>query len=211
MTSRDGHRPTADRVTVWPSLMAVRSRPLMYFGVDRHDPALPGHVLRWAAHLAANDPQGAVSRVDVVIESDLVFSVRDDGAGLAVDRVRPQRPPWLAEALTALLSGHGPMPAGTGLSLVTALCTAVVADVWRDGRHYRQWADWRSPPPELQVLGETEEHGTRILAHLDVAYFGPGARLPVDSASLLSDDSGSANLPGQVEVRVIDRRSGDDA
>jgi hypothetical protein len=120
MTSHDGGRLTTGGITVWPPLMAVRRRPLMYFGVDRHDPALPGQVLRWAACLAAADPGGLVSRVEVVIESDLVFSVRDNGAGLAVDRIRPQREPWVAEALTSLFAGHGPVPAGTGLAWVTA-------------------------------------------------------------------------------------------
>src|SRR5688572_19362027 len=104
MTSHDGHRLTTDGLTVWPPLMAARRRPLMYFGADRHDPALPGQVLRWAAYLAATDPQGLVSRVEVVIESDLVFSVRDNGAGLAVDRIRPQRDPWVTEALTGLFA-----------------------------------------------------------------------------------------------------------
>ena len=208
MTSHDGRRLTIDDITVLPPLMAVRRRPLMYFGVDRHNSALPGQVLRWAAYLAAADPQGAVSRVDVVIESDLVFSVRDNGAGLAVDRIRPQREPWVAEALTELFAGHGPGPAGTGLAMVTALCTTVVADVWRDGRHYRQWADWQFPPPQLQVLGETEEHGTQVLAHLDGAYFGPRARLPLDSAELLSDPSGHCPLPSDVDVSVVDRRRG---
>ncbi|MFC5000645.1 hypothetical protein ACFPIJ_22755 [Dactylosporangium cerinum] len=186
----------------------MRRRPLMYFGVDRHDPALPGAVLRSAVHLAADDPQGLVSRVDVVIESDLVFSVRDNGAGLAVDRIRPAREPWVAEALTEMFAGHGTPPAGTGLGMVTALCTAVVADVWRDGRHYRQWAAWQFPPPQLQVLEETEEHGTQILAHLDGAYLGPGAKLPLDPAELLSDPFGHRPLPNDVEVTVIDRRRG---
>ncbi|GAA1534544.1 hypothetical protein GCM10009827_060860 [Dactylosporangium maewongense] len=205
MTSHDGRQLTASGITVWPNLMAVRSRPLMYFGVDRHDPALPGQVLRWTVHQAAADPQSLVSRVDVVIESDLVFSVRDNGVGLSVDRIRPQREPWVAEALTAFF-GPGPCPAGTGLAMVTALCTAVVADVWRDGRHYRQWADWRYPPPQLQVLDETEEHGTEVLAHLDGAYFGPHARLPLDPAELLSDPSGDFTVPSGVDVTVIDRR-----
>ncbi|WP_204011056.1 hypothetical protein [Virgisporangium aurantiacum] len=195
-------------ITAGPSLLAVRRRPLMYLGVDRHDPALPGQVLRVAVHLAAADPHGCVSRVDVVIESDLVFSVRDNGAGLAVDRIGPHREPWVTEALTGLFTGRGPSPAGMGLAMVTALCTTVVTDVWRDGRHYRQWADWQCPPPPLQVLGETEEHGTRVLAHLDGAYLGSPARLPLDIPELLSDPSRHPALPSDVDVSVIDRRSG---
>lgn len=208
MDRSDGRRLTTDGITVLPSLTAVRRRPLMYFGVDQHDPTLPGQVLRWAVYLAATDPMGLVSRIDVVIESDLVFSVRDNGAGLAVGRIRPQRDPWVAEALTALFAGHGPGPAGSGLAMVTALCTAVVVDVWRGGRHYRQWADWQFPPPKLQVIGDTEEHGTQVLAHLDGAYFGPHARLPLDPGVLLSAPSADRTLPNNVDVTIIDRRRG---
>lgn len=206
MAPRDDRPLKTDSIIVLPGLMAVRRRPLMYFGVDQHDPALAGQVLRWAAHLAATDPLGLVSRVDIVIESDLVFSVLDNGPGLAVDRIRPHREPWVAQALTGMFTGHGPSPAGTGLAFVTALCTAIVVDVWRDGRHYRQWADWRFPAPPLQLLGETEQHGSQVLAHLDGAYLGPRARLPFDVPALLSDPSGQAALPSGVDVRVTDLR-----
>jgi DNA gyrase/topoisomerase IV subunit B len=123
---------------------------------------------------------GPALNVNVIIESDLVFSVSDDGVGIATDPIAPGHEPWLFEALTIPLLGAGAPdpPRGAGLAQVTALSSAVIVDAWRAGRHYRQWASWEYPPPAMQHLGPTTEHGTSLRVHLDPAYLGAHARRP---------------------------------
>jgi hypothetical protein len=65
--------------------------------------------------------------------------------------------------------------------------SAVIADIWRDGTHWRQWADWQHPAPPRQPIGHTERRGTRTRWHLDPAYFGPTAALPANIPALLAD------------------------
>ncbi len=96
---------------------------------------------------AGDVPVDRTLTVSVIVESDLVFRVENDGPGLHVDPIGPGRPPWATEALAALTVPKGPWGV---LAMATALCRAVVADVWRDGRRWRQWADWQYPAPPLQ-------------------------------------------------------------
>jgi DNA gyrase/topoisomerase IV subunit B len=133
-----------------------------------------------------------------------VFRTEDDGPGLRVDPVGRERPPWVAEALTGLRAGEG-APRGDLLAMVTALCSAVVADIWRDGTHWRQWADWQYPAPPMQRVGPTERHGTRIRYHLDSAYFGANAALPADIPALLANLVGEA--PDHAVLSIDDRRA----
>lgn len=172
------------RIQALTGLQAIRKRPHMYFGATIDDPRLPGQVL-WVVvrDMLAEVPVGPTLTVSVVVESDLVFCVEDDGPGLRVAPVRSQRLPQVGEALPALTVPKGPRG---DLAMATAVCSAVVADVWRDGLHWRQWANWQPQPPPAQLLGSTDRHGTRVRCHLDPSYFGPRAALPRDIPGLLA-------------------------
>ncbi|MBC6448608.1 hypothetical protein [Actinokineospora xionganensis] len=76
---------------------AVRSRPRMYFGADRDDPALPGLVLRLVVDDARCD--GAVR---VEIQGDPDFTVTDDGVGMPL--VTPDGRAWPPVAVPGSLS-----------------------------------------------------------------------------------------------------------
>lgn len=189
-------------ITPLTGLQGIRKRPEMFFGARVGDPDLPGQVL-WVVvrDALAEEPVNPTLTVSVVVESDLVFCVEDDGPGLHVDPARPRRPPWALETLTALTVPKGPR--GT-LAMATAVCSAVVADVWRDGQHWRQWADWQPQPP-LQLVGPTDRHGTRVRCHLDPAYFGAHAALPHDIPGLLANLLDAA--PSHAALSTIDRRA----
>jgi len=165
-------------------LEAVRKRPEMYLGAKVDDPRLPGQALWVVVRDALGEvPVNPTLAVSVVVESDLVFSVEDNGPGLRVDPAGPRRAPWATEALTLLTGG----PRGALLAMVTAVSSATVADIWRDGQHWRQWADWQHPGPALQLVGSTDRHGTRLRYHLDPSYLGARAALPDDISGLLTN------------------------
>jgi DNA gyrase subunit B len=169
---------------VLTGLQAVRKRPEMYLDAKTDDPRLPGQALWVVVRDALGDvPVNPTLTVSVVVESDLAFCVEDDGPGLRVDPVGPRRAPWATEALTLLTGG----PRGALLAMVTAVSGAAVADIWRDGQHWRQCADWQHPGPALQLVGPTDRHGTRLRYHLDASYLGARAALPTDISGLLTN------------------------
>src|SRR5690242_10396275 len=99
--------------------MAVRMRPTMYLAAERDDPRLPGQALRVAVRdFLTERPIGPTLTVSVVIESNLVFCVEDDGPGLRIEPITPSRAPWASEALTELFAGGG-APRGVTLAMVT--------------------------------------------------------------------------------------------
>ena len=115
-------------------LQAVRSSPHLFFGVRVGDAALAGRVLWRAVRDAVTETAiGSMLHVNVAIESDLVFIVSDDGAGIRTDPIAPGRAPWLVEALTIPLLGagvlHSPRDAaiGTGDRLVQRIGRRCVA------------------------------------------------------------------------------------
>ena len=190
-------------ITVLPGLMAVRKRPVMYFGAEQDDPSLPSRVMAFAIQDALSEtPVDSVLRVTAIIESDLIFAVEDDGPGLSANPHFEFDIPWATRVLTQLFSGRGDLPRGAGLALVTSVCAMVVADMWQDGYHYRQWADWERPPPQLQKLGATQRHGTRLRCHLDPVYFDPSAALQANEVQARTGE-----IPSRAAMTLIDRRN----
>jgi hypothetical protein len=49
----------------------------------------------------------------------------------------------------------------------------VTADVWAEGRHYRQWANWAGALGTVEELEPVEQQGTRLTFQLDDEYL-PG-------------------------------------
>jgi DNA gyrase subunit B len=197
----------AKSIVVLTGMQAIRKRPHMYFGVGRDHPDLAGRLL-WTAvrDASAEDaPVDAGLRVEVTVESDLVFIVEDNGPGISVERRVHDDGPWVAVALTKLLVGTGSRRGGL-LSWVTAISSAVVADLWRDGKHWRQWADWEHQPPSLQDLGPTDRQGTRLRFHLDAGYLGPRAALPADVPGFLAGMEATEHEVPKVDMLVVDRR-----
>lgn len=205
----------ASHIRVLTELEGVRNHPLMYFGVTADDPALPGVALSLAVQDAlVEEVVDAPLRVRVVIDGPRRFSVEDDGPGLPVEPNGRGAPPVVTELMTTLLCGLQPIHR-TGMAFVTAISTEAIADVWRDGRHYRQRADRTAEQLPLEVLEESERHGTRVTYRLDDSYLSPSAELPRDVEALLSGvfdlphHSSRAPRPAPgTTIDLLDRRNG---
>lgn len=173
---------------------AVRNYPERVFRVTRNDPRLPATVLWWVVRSVLHSAeQEDARRVTVVVDSAHTFSVADDGRGTDKD---------LLAVLTAGFCGH---PRGD-LDVVTAICDEAQADVWRDGRHWRQTVGGEPPWPPLEDLGPTTRHGTRLWFHLSPEWLD-GNILRGDVAGVLSELRG--DLSAAAEVALVLRMQGE--
>lgn len=164
----------AEQIKVLEGLEAVRKRPGMYIG----DTGKTGfHHMLWEIvdnsideHLA-----GYCRSIWVGLDDDGSAFVEDDGRGIPV-AVHPQKGiSALTLVLTVLHAGgkfenesgesgykvSGGLH-GVGASVVNALSEYLVADVWRDGFHWRQTFKKGVPVSDVERLEESAKRGTRI-------------------------------------------------
>lgn len=159
----------SEAIRVLQGLEAVRMRPAMYVGSTGPE-GLHNVVLEVVQNAIDEALVGACSYIDVTLHDDGSCSVEDDGRGIPVDVHAEAGIPACQVVMTMLHSGgkfaDGVYDApgglhGVGLAAVNALSSWLVLDVWRNGSHYRQRYD-RGEAGELQRLGDSPRHGTRV-------------------------------------------------
>ena len=116
----------------------------------------------------------------MTINEDNSISVVDNGRGIPVDMHEKEHKSALEVVLTVLHAGgkfdkgsykvSGGLH-GVGVSCVNALSTYLCAEVRRGGKIYRQEYSIGKPTTELQVVGETDEHGTSVTFLPDPSIF----------------------------------------
>ena len=125
---------------------------------------------------------GYCDRIDVEIHQDGSLSVRDNGSGIPTD-IHPKTGRSALETVLTVLhaggkfgqeGGHYKVSGGlhgVGVSVVNALSEWLVAEVWYNGRHYRQRYAQGKALGELEDLGPTKERGTLIHFKPDAEIF----------------------------------------
>ncbi len=170
---------SADQIQVLEGLSAVRKRPGMYIGSTD----VRGlHHLIWEVVDNAIDEAmaGFCDTVNVVVQKDGGLSVEDNGRGIPVDKHKKTGKSALEVVLTVLHAGgkfgdggykvSGGLH-GVGVSVVNALSTKLVAEVYREGKHYRQSYTVGAPDADVEVVGKTEKRGTKITFYPDASIF----------------------------------------
>jgi len=153
---------------------AVRRRPGMYLGGTD---ATARHHLLWEVVGNAVDEHlaGHASYVRVTIAGDAI-AVDDDGRGIPAEAIEV--------VLTRMHAGSGfrrdhvhlaRSQRGVGIAPVNALCEALTAEVWRDGRWVRQRFARGVPLGPVEDLGPADRTGTRIMLVPDRTIFAPAA------------------------------------
>ncbi|MGI5171633.1 hypothetical protein ACQEU3_45540 [Spirillospora sp. CA-253888] len=205
----------ASQITALEGLEAVRRRPQMFFGVKREDPALLAVAFSLAVQDALVEAAPAEPlRVRVEIDGPRSFAVQDNGPGLPVEPVRPGGLPAVTEMTTVLMGGPSPVRRW-GMAMVAALCSDVVVDVWRGGRHHRQVSGRTGIKQPLEALEVSDLHGTRIAYRFDDDCLAASAELPADLSPLLEsmfllphhDAEVPRPAPG-TSIDLADRRHG---
>ncbi len=170
----------ADKIQVLEGMAAVRKRPGMYIG----DPNGMGlYQLVWEAVDNAIDEAlaGHCTEASITLHADGSCSVTDNGRGIPVSPHPSDGRSTLAVVLTILHAGgkfdrnsykvSGGLH-GVGVSCVNAVSEWLVADVRRDGFHWRMRFEAGHEVTALEKLEATDQRGTTVRFKPDAIVFG---------------------------------------
>ena len=160
----------ASQIQVLEGLEAVRKRPGMYIGST--GPRGLHHLVYEIVDNSIDEAlQGYCDRIYVSLNEDGSVTVKDDGRGIPVE-THPKTGKSTLETVLTVLHAGGKFGGGgykvsgglhgVGISVVNALSKWLIADVYRDGKIYRQTYEKGMTTSSLEVVGESNHTGTII-------------------------------------------------
>jgi len=169
----------SSQIQVLDGLEPVRKRPGMYIGSTGYDGL--HHLVKEIADNSIDEAiAGFATTVDVTLLADGGVRVDDDGRGIPVD-VHPKTGKSTLETVLTVLHAGGKFGGGgykvssglhgVGSSVVNALSTRMVAEVFKNGKIYHQEYEMGVPQGDLKVVGKTDRKGTSITFYPDATIF----------------------------------------
>lgn len=160
----------ASNIQVLKGLEAVRKRPGMYIGST--GPKGLHHLVYETVDNSIDEAMaGFCNHIIVALEKDDIVRIEDNGRGIPVDIHPTEKISALELVLTRLHAGgkfdkgsykvSGGLH-GVGVSCVNALSDWMEATVKRDGHVYRQTYSRGIPKSKVEIIKDTDEHGTTI-------------------------------------------------
>jgi len=169
----------SSEIQVLEGLEPVRKRPGMYIGSTGYDGL--HHLIKEIADNSIDEAiAGYATTVTVTLLSDGGCRVDDNGRGIPVD-IHPKTKMSSLETVLTVLHAGGKFGGGgykvssglhgVGSSVVNALSTHMIAEVYRDGKiHHIEFDTGKTVKP-LEVIGKTDKVGTSITFYPDPAIF----------------------------------------
>jgi len=189
----DGADYTASSIDVLEGLEAVRKRPGMYIGTTGPKGL---HHLIWEIVDNSVDEAlaGFCNTIEVTINSDSSVTVKDNGRGIPTGIVAKSGKSGVETVFTILhaggkFGGEGGYKVsgglhGVGASVVNALSTMLVVEVYKEGKIHRQVYKTGIADGTLDVVGSTELRGTKVTFWPDHTIFHDyneeGDRIKID-------------------------------
>ena len=219
MNSKDGDFERAeedygaDSIVALHGLEAVRKRPGMYIGST--DSRGLHHMVYEVVDNGIDEVMaGFATEVSVTINEDGSITVLDDGRGIPTGINHEEGKSALEMCLTDLHAGgkfnqnsykvSGGLH-GVGVSVVNALSERLVATIYREDKIWRQSYRIGVPDGPVEVIGETERHGTEITFWPDPEMF---ETVDFDYATLQNRFRNQAFLNREATIHFEDRRTG---